>query len=529
MPTTMTGRTGAVALGGLIVAVSMTTIDQTIVALSGPTIETDLGISHGAMQWAVNVYLIATAAFFLLGGRLADVMGHRRMTMIGIAAFGATSLLCSLAPTGALAAPWLIVARALQGVAGAVMFPAAVGMVVQGVPRAGRAKAMATFFAITGAMTAIGPIAGGFLSQWTWRSIFWINLPLAVASLIVLAFVAGGTDRRRERIDWIGAVVIAAGLGLLVFGLQQAGAWGWADIRVIAAIVGGVALVLLFVHVERRAPQPLVRLAVFVERGFALSSLATLFASIAFVSTFFFLSVYGQVTLRLNALSTGLLFLKFFLGFVIAAQVGSRRFDRLGARSVLALGGLIGAAGFGWLAFAVTDIPSQAGAFVNPQTWPIVLAGAGIGFMLSAASTDAVNRAIGASYGEVTAISQTMRSFGGALGLAAFTTVVTEALTRKLIGSFGALGAGPDIARAVVDQVSGAAGKGQSGLSQLPPAAQQVFVGAVQHGYAEAVSLAFVGCAVAMAIVTVIGLRYPRGEVSAIGRDAAADAAADLA
>ena len=100
MPTTMTGKTGVVPLAGLIVAVSMTTIDQTIVALSGPTIETDLGITHDAMQWAVNVYLIATAAFFLLGGRLADIMGHRCMTLVGIVAFGASSLLCSVAPTG---------------------------------------------------------------------------------------------------------------------------------------------------------------------------------------------------------------------------------------------------------------------------------------------------------------------------------------------------------------------------------------------------------------------------------------------
>jgi EmrB/QacA subfamily drug resistance transporter len=518
-----TGRRGTLALAGLIVAVSMTTIDQTIVALSGPTIETDLAITHDAMQWAVNVYLIATAAFFLLGGRLADVFGHKRMALIGIAAFGATSLLCSLAPTGDLAGAWLIGARALQGVAGALMFPAAIGLVVQGFSREGRARAMATFFGITGAMTAIGPIAGGILSQWTWRSIFWINIPLAVVSFVIVAIAATPTGRRRERIDLPGAAVIAAGLGLVVFGLQQAGAWGWRSGWVIASIVAGVAFIGLFVLVERRVAQPLVRLQVFGERGFSLSVLAMLFASVAFVSTFFFLSVYGQVSLELSALNTGLLFLKFFIGFVIAAQIGSRRFDRIGPRSVYALGGLIGAAGFAWLAWAVTRIPAEPATFLNPQTWPIVLAGAGIGFMFSAASTDAVNRAIGASYGEVTAISQTMRNFGGALGLAVFTTVVTNALTGTLTDAFTALGAPAGTVDSVVAQISGAAGKAGSSLAQLPPAVQERFVGAVQQGYADSVSWAFVGCALAMAVVAAIGVLYPKGQVSAAFTDAGVD------
>lgn len=514
MTSTTTSANSRLALAGLIVAVSMTTIDQTIVALSGPTIETDLAITHDAMQWVVNVYLIAAAAAFLLGGRLADVFGHKRMALIGIAAFGATSLLCSLAPAGEFAVAWLVGARALQGIAGALMFPAAIGIVVQSFSRAGRAKAMATFFSITGAMTAIGPIAGGVLSQWTWRSVFWINIPLSLVAFVMVALAVPVASRRRERIDLLGAAVIAAGLGLIVFGLQQAGGWGWTDLRVVGAIIVGILLVGVFVLVERRVAQPLVRLQVFRARGFVLSDLAILFAASAFVSTFFFLSVYGQVSLHLSAIETGLLFLKFFIGFVIAAQIGSRRFDRSGARSVFLLGGLIGAAGFAWLAFAVTQIPANGGQFLNAQTWPIMLSGAGIGFMMSAASTDAVNRAIGASYGEVTALSQTMRNFGAALGMAIFTTIVTGALTDALITSFTGLGATADQARAVVSQLSGAAGQSDPAFAALPADVQTKFLLAVQQGYADAVAWAFVGCAVAMALVAVIGLLYPKGQIS---------------
>ena len=524
MSTTTATKASSLTLTGLIVAVSMTTIDQTIVALSAPTIETDLGLTHGAMQWAVNVYLIATAAAFLLGGRLADVFGHKRMVQLGIAGFGLTSLLCGLAPAGAYAGAWLITARALQGVAGAIMFPAAIGIVVQSFPRAGRAKAMATFFAITGAMTAVGPIAGGILTQWTWRSVFFVNLPLAVVAAVIIGCSAQPSVRRDERIDLRGAALVAAGLAAIVFGLQQAGSWGWTSPYVIISLLLGVILVIAFVLVERRTVQPLVKLQLFGDRGYLIVTLAIMFASMAFLSTFFFLSVYGQVSLELSAINTGLLFAKFFIGFVVAAQVGSRRFDRVGARSVLILGGLIGAAGFGWLAYSVTEIPADPGAFLNPQTWPIMLAGAGIGFMISAASTDAVNRAIGASYGEVTAVNQTMRNFGAALGLAIFTTVVTGVLTSKLTTSFTALGATAADAQRVVDQISGAQvghGSGSSAFDHLPAAVQQQFLQAVHQGYADAVAWAFAGAAIAMLVVAALGVCYPKGVVSSTFTDSA--------
>ncbi|GAB3808403.1 MFS transporter [Humibacter antri] len=523
-----TARGNVTALVGLIIAVSMTTIDQTIVALSAPTIERDLHLTHDGMQWAVNAYLVATAAFFLLGGRLSDVFGHKRMALIGIAAFGATSLLCGLAPEGDLAAPWLIGARVLQGIAGALMFPAAIGLVVQGFPREGRGRAMAIFFAITGAMTAIGPIAGGYLSEWTWRAIFWVNVPLAITSFVIVALAAESSARRRERVDVLGALIAAAGLGLVVFGLQQAAPWGWGNAAVIGAIVAGILLVALFVVVETRSRQPLVKLQVFRDRGFTLATLSTMFASIAFLSTFFFLSVYGQVSLELSALSTGLLFLKFFIGFVVASRLGSVRFDKSGAKGVLVLGGLAGAAGFAWLAYTVTNIPSNPDDFFNAQTWPIILAGAGIGYMFSAASTDAVNRAIGASYGEVTAVSQTMRNFGGALGIAVFGTIVTGVLSDKLTASFTKLGASAQDAADAVSRIGGAASASTEGhLSRLPEPVREQFIHAVHQGYPDSVAWAFAGMAVAMLVVAVLGVLYPRGQVSAKFDAEASESTAD--
>ncbi|MFD9739821.1 DHA2 family efflux MFS transporter permease subunit [Umezawaea sp. NPDC059074] len=501
-----TGKAGVRTLVGLILAVSMTTIDQTIVALSAPTIQSQLGLTHDGIQWAVNAYLLATAAAFLLGGRLADVFGHKRMVLIGTAAFGVTSLLCGLAPAGDLAEAWLVGARVLQGVSGAIMFPAAIGILVQSFPRESRGKAMAMFFAITGAMTSVGPIAGGYLAAWTWRSIFWVNVPIAVAAMVVVWLSAAPSPRRAERIDWIGAVLVALGMGLLVFGLQQASGWGWTSPGVLAALVGGVVFLAAFARYELTTHEPLVNLRVFRDRGFTIATLATMVASVAFIAVFFFLSVYGQVSLGLSATATGLLFLKLFLGFVIASRFGSSMFDRVGARPVLAIGGALSLAGFGWLAAIATDLDFDASAFFNQQTWPIALAGAGVGFMLSAASADAVNRAIGASYGEVTALSQSMRNFGGAFGMAVFTTLVTSQLTTKLTTSFEAMGATAADARKAVDLVTGAGG--ESGGA--PSAVRDQVMAAVRTDYAAAAQWAFGGMALAMAVLLVLAALYPR-------------------
>lgn len=506
------------ALIGLILAVSMTTIDQTIVALSAPTIKDNLGLTHDGMQWAVNVYLLATAAVFLLGGRLADVLGHKKMVMIGIAAFGATSLLCGLTPTGSGAEMWLVTARALQGASAALMFPAAIGIVVGSFPRARRGKAMAAFFAVTGAMTAVGPIAGGYLTQWTWRAIFWVNVPIAIAALVIVALSATRSAARAERIDWIGAIPMAAGMALIVFGLQQAAPWGWASPAVCGSLVVGAALLVGFALLQRRTTEPLVKLQAFRDRAFTISTLATFFASFAFISVFFFLSVYGQASLQLSVADTGLLFLKLFIGFVIASRIGSSMFDKHGARPVIAIGGAIGAFGFAWLASIAANLDFDSSQFFNDQTWPIAIAGAGIGFMISAVSTDAVNRSIGSSYGEVTAISQTMKNFGGALGLAVLTSLVTTHLTDKLISSFHELGASTADAQAAVNAITGA-DDSASGLGAAPAALKEQIMNAVQADYASAAGWAFTGMAVAMGALIVLAAFYPKAQRTAGATD----------
>ena len=168
----MTARSRSLVLAAMIFAVSMTFIDQTIVSIAAPHIQRELGLTNTGMQWAINAYLLSLAALFAFGGRLADTMGHRRMVMLGVVIFAGSSAACGLTPTGSAAEAWIVAFRAVQGAGGAIMFPAALAAVVQTFPLQQRGRALALFFGIAGGLTAIGPVLGGFLTEWTWRAIF---------------------------------------------------------------------------------------------------------------------------------------------------------------------------------------------------------------------------------------------------------------------------------------------------------------------------------------------------------------------
>ena len=182
----------------MIFAVAMTFIDQTIVSIAAPNIQRELGLTDTGMQWAINAYLLSLAALFAFGGRLADTLGHRKMVVLGVIVFAAASAMCGLTPKGSAAEAWIVTFRAVQGAGGAIMFPAALGIVVQTFPLRERGKALALFFGIAGGLTAIGPLLGGYLTEWTWRAIFWVNIPVALIAL-VLIFIAKPDDRATSR------------------------------------------------------------------------------------------------------------------------------------------------------------------------------------------------------------------------------------------------------------------------------------------------------------------------------------------
>jgi MFS family permease len=239
------GQSRYIVLAAMIFAVAMTFIDQTIVSIAVPKIQTELGLTSTGVQWVVNAYLLSLAALFALGGRLADTLGHRKMVIIGVVVFAVASAMCGLTPKGSYAEAWIVGFRVLQGAGGAIMYPAALAIVVNTFPLRERGKALALFFGVAGGLTAVGPILGGYLTEWTWRAIFWVNIPVAVIALVLIVVSKPTTLHKRARIDYRGAVLIAAGVALSIFGLQQSAIWGWGDPGTWLCIVGGLALLVV--------------------------------------------------------------------------------------------------------------------------------------------------------------------------------------------------------------------------------------------------------------------------------------------
>jgi EmrB/QacA subfamily drug resistance transporter len=454
--TTTTGsRSKSLILAAMIFAVAMTFIDQTIVSIAAPRIQADLGLSSSGMQWGINAYLLALAALFAFGGRLADTAGHRRMVTLGVLIFAGASALCGLTPSGGAAEAWLVTFRAVQGAGGAIMFPAALAIVVTTFDLHSRGRALALFFGIAGGLTAIGPIAGGYLLEWTWRAIFWINIPIALIALVLIAISRPADERRPAPVDYRGLALIVGGVALSVFGLQQSSIWGWGNPATEACIVAGAVLLVVFVVVERTTRSPLINVRIFENRAFAVENLILGIAMMVFVPVFFFVSIYGQVALGEKPTTASLLILYFFLGYVVCAQIGGRMLDRVGAKRPVLIGSVLAAIGFALWAGKATDL--HAGA----QVAYIVMAGAGLGFMLGQANTDAVNRASRFSYGEATGITQTVRNYGASLGFASLGTLLLSRFRSAITASLtvrGLPGPAASAQAAKIAQLQGGSG-----------------------------------------------------------------------
>ena len=285
------------------------------------------------------------------------------------------------------------------------------------------------FFGIAGGLTAVGPAVGGYLTAWDWRSIFWINIPVAVVALLLLARARVLDERRPARLDVRGLLFITPGVAFSVISLQESAMWGWSNPMTIGTLLVGVGLLATFVMVERRAAQPLIDLSAFRDRSFAVDNAVLFAAMIVFVPLFYVVSEYGQIALGRSAAQASLLLLYFFAGFVVAAQIGGRMLDRVGARRPVVLGAVLAAVGLHqWAAHAAT-------LAVGPQVTFIVLTGAGMGLLLGQANTDALNHSDRNSYGQATGVTQTVRNFGSSIGLAATGTILLGHLRTQLTGS----------------------------------------------------------------------------------------------
>jgi EmrB/QacA subfamily drug resistance transporter len=492
---------GRLVVPAMILAVSMSFIDQTIVAIASPTLQRDLHLSATQGQWAVNAYTVALASTFALGGRLADTWGRRRMALIGVIGFAVSSLLCAATPATGFAETWLITARATQGVFAALLMPAAITTVFTSASLEKRGRSMAAFFGVSGAFIALGPVIGSYLLDWSWRLIFWINVPVAIGAVVLILMADIPANRLARRIDWAGATLVAAAMSASVIGFTQSAVWGWGSLATWACIAAGALFLAAFVVVERIVPEPLVDLRIFRSQGLRVDCGALFLAMIGFVPVAYLLSMYADISLGEGAGGANILLLTFFIGFFVAAQVGGRIFDAHGAKPAILLGCLVAAAGFAWWSTQVTSLDASWS-----HRLPLVVAGAGIGLLLGPSGADAVSRADASSYGEVTGVNQTVRNYGAALGFAILGTILTHVFTSRFTESLVGLGVPRTTARDIATNADAGSTVSSSAVpASLRGAVQQ----AVAHDFASGLRVALLAMAAALVLAFLVALRHP--------------------
>ena len=340
----VSGSAKRLTLVATILGSSIAILDGSVVSVALPSIQRSLGGGLAGQQWVSNAYLLTLGSLILLGGSLGDIFGERRIFALGVGGFGATSLLCALAPTIGL----LVAFRALQGIAGALLTPSSLAVIVSTFPERERGPAIGTWTAWGTIAGALGPlVAGGILAVGSWRWIFVINLPLVVACLwlIMRAVPRTTPSATHRRVDVIGALLCVLGLGGTVFALIEQPRLGWSNPAVAGSLIGGVTLFAAFLLYESRARDPMLKLDLFKSRNFAVGNVETLALYGGLSALFFFLVLYLQQVAGYSPLKSGLALLpESVVMFALSSRFGALA-DRLGPRLFMGAGPLIAGAG----------------------------------------------------------------------------------------------------------------------------------------------------------------------------------------
>ncbi|MGW6206456.1 MFS transporter [Streptomyces sp. NPDC055089] len=392
-------------------------LDVSVVNVALPSMRADLGLSAAGLQWVLNAYSIAFAGFMLLGGRAADLYGRKRMFLVGLGLFTAASLAGGLAQEG-----WqLLAARAAQGLGAAVLAPATLTLLTAAVPEGpARTRAIGTWMAVGAGGGAAGGLIGGVLTDTlSWRWVLLINVPIGVLVLIGAALrLAEGRAGERGRIDFPGAVLVTAGLASVAYGIVQTEESGWTAAVTLVPLLGGLALLALFVLVESRTAKPLMPLRVLAARAVASANVAMLVIGSATFSMWYFMTVYAQNVLGYSALEAGLALMPTSVAIVVGSKCAPRLMVRTGAKNLALIGTAMAASGFGWQSTMTAD-----GSYLTAVCLPGVLMMAGTGLAATPLATLAISGAAPGEAGLVSGLVNTSRTMGGALGLAVLSTV----------------------------------------------------------------------------------------------------------
>ena len=508
MPTQLSAAQKRLTLVAAILGSSIVFIDSTVVNVALPAIDEDLGGGLAGQQWTSNAYLVTLGSLILLGGSLGDIFGERRVFSIGVAGFGVTSLLCTLAPTIEV----LVLGRALQGVFGALLTPAALAVIVAAFPPDERGKAVGTWTAWAGIGMLLGPLLGGQLvDAVSWRWIFAINLPVVLVDLWLIsrAMPAARPRPAAARVDVVGALLCATGLAGFTFALIRQPEAGWGDPSVAVPLIGGTLLFAAFLAYEARSSHPMLQLGLFRRHNFSVGNAETLVMYGGLSLVFFFLVLFLQQVAGYSALEAGSAGVPVTLVmFVLSSRVGALA-DRYGPRIFLTAGPLIGALGLALLIRLDADVD-----YLTDLLPGLLLFAVGLSFTVAPLTATVLAGADEHNAGIASGVNNAIARVAGLIGVAAVGAVVASSFGSKLEDEVGRAAGNPSVAAAVEHAKERSLARIEP-AGDVPPRLRERLVLASEDAAIEAFRL---GIGISAALVALgglmgLGIRNPRREV----------------
>ena len=506
----MTEAQKRLVLVAAILGTTVVTVDSTVVNVALPAIEEDLGGGLAGQQWTSNAYLVTLSSLLLIGGSLGDLFGERRVFALGVTLFGVTSLMCALAPTIEL----LVIGRALQGVAGALLTPAALAVIVAAFPPEERGKAVGAWTAWGGIGTVLGPVVGGQLvDAASWRWIFAINVPIVLVTLfLVVRAVPEGRERDpNAKVDVVGATLCAVGLAGMTFGLIEQPVRGWGDPAVAGSLAGGALLFAGFIVWEARTAHPMLPLGLFKRRNFALGNFETFSMYGGLGLLFFFLVLFLQQVAGYNALEAGSASIPVtIVMFLLSTRFGALA-DKHGPRFFMGVGPLVAAAGLAWFLRLDADVD-----YLTDLLPGLLVFALGLSMTVAPLTATVLADADERNAGIASGVNNAIARVAGLVAIAGVGAVVASSFGSTLVEELGAEAERPEVAAAAEEAKKQPLS--DVAVPDAPPAVRREVEAAAETASVEAFRM---GIAIATALVALggilglVGIINPRRQVSA--------------